>query len=86
MKGLLFRYFPFIDWDHVIISSRKQMIRGDVLVDDAPHNLEDFEGNRILMDAPHNRSCRAALKNILRVHGWQEVYDIILQHAGWKEE
>ena len=34
MKGLLFRYFPFLSWDHVIITSRKQMIRGDVLIDD----------------------------------------------------
>ena len=28
MKGLLFRYFPFITWDRVIVTGRKQMIRG----------------------------------------------------------
>ncbi|MBO6092021.1 MAG: hypothetical protein J6P40_00095, partial [Oscillospiraceae bacterium] len=34
MKGLLFRYFPFLSWEQVIITSRKQMIRGDVMIDD----------------------------------------------------
>lgn len=55
MQSVLFRYFPWLDWDHVIIASRKQMIRGDVMVDDGPHNLEGGEYYKILMDAPHNR-------------------------------
>ena len=55
MEHVLFKYFPWLDWDHVIIASRKQMIRGDVMVDDGPHNLEDGMYYKILMDAPHNR-------------------------------
>lgn len=55
MEQVLFKYFPWLDWDHVIIASRKQMIRGDVMVDDGPHNLEGGKYYKILMDAPHNR-------------------------------
>lgn len=55
MEHVLFKYFPWLDWDHVIIASRKQMIRGDVMVDDGPHNLEGGRYYKILMDAPHNR-------------------------------
>lgn len=33
----------------------KSLIRADVLIDDAPHNLETFPGERILIDQPHNR-------------------------------
>lgn len=40
MEDLLFRWFPFITWDQVIITSRKQFIKGDVLIDDGIHNLE----------------------------------------------
>jgi len=55
MEQVLFKYFPWLDWDHVIIASKKQMIRGDVMVDDGPHNLEGGRYYKILMDAPHNR-------------------------------
>ena len=39
MDDLLFRWFPFLDWEHVIVTSNKHMINGDVLIDDGPHNL-----------------------------------------------
>ena len=55
MEQVLFKYFPWLDWDHVIIASKKQMICGDVMVDDGPHNLEGGRYYKILMDAPHNR-------------------------------
>lgn len=74
MESVLFRYFPFLEWDNVIITSRKGMINGDVLIDDAPHNLLDVDCGRILMDAPHNRSFNAEMYGIYRVHSWKEAY------------
>lgn len=56
MERVLFRYFPGITWSQVILASTKQMIRGDVMVDDGPHNLEYGAYYKILMDAPHNRN------------------------------
>lgn len=40
MSEVLFKYFPFLSWDQVIVTSRKQLIRGDVLIDDGVHNLK----------------------------------------------
>lgn len=55
LEKVLFRYFPIFSYNDVIITTQKQLIRGDVLVDDAPHNLENGNYKRILMNAPHNR-------------------------------
>ena len=77
MNKVLFKYFPFITWDHVIVASRKQMVHGDVLIDDAPHNLENFPGERILMNAPHNRNYPAEENDMWRVDNWQEITRII---------
>ena len=73
MSDLLFKYFPYIEWDHVIITKRKQMIRGDVLIDDGPHNLEGGEYEKILVDAPHNRSYDAEANGMICVHNWDEI-------------
>lgn len=77
MKQLLFRYFPFLCWEQVIITGRKQMIRGDVLIDDGIHNLEGGSYRKILFTAPHNRSYDAEANDMIRVHGWDDVVRII---------
>ena len=77
MKKLLFRYFPFLDWSHVIITCRKQLIRGDVLIDDGIHNLEGGQYKKILFTAPHNRHYDAEANGMIRVHDWEEVVRII---------
>ncbi len=73
MRDLLFRWFPFIGWDNVIIAARKQMIRADVLIDDAVHNLEGGQYARILVDAPYNRAYDAAAGGMTRVYSWKEI-------------
>ena len=82
MKGLLFRYFPFLSWEQVIITCRKQMIRGDVLIDDGIHNLEGGEYKKIMFTAPHNRHYDAEGNGMIRVHTWDEVVRIIDQQGG----
>ena len=77
MKGVLFRYFPFLSWDHVIVTGRKQMIRGDVLIDDGVHNLEGGEYKKILVTAPYNKDYDAEANGMIRVHGWDEIVRII---------
>lgn len=58
MDNVLFRYFPMFTWDDVIITAHKQLINGDVLVDDGVHNLVGGSYEKLLMDAPHNRKFR----------------------------
>ena len=77
MSGLLFRYFPFLSWDQVIITSRKQLIRGDVLIDDGIHNLEGGDYRKILFTAHHNKNYDAEAHGMVRVHSWEEVVPII---------
>lgn len=77
MEGVLFRYFPFLSWDQVIVTSRKQMIRGDVLIDDGIHNLEGGEYRKILFTAPYNREYDAEGSGMIRVHSWDEIVEII---------
>ena len=82
MDDLLFRYFPFLSWNQVIITHRKQLIRGDVLIDDGVHNLEGGEFGKLLMTAPHNVGFDAEAHGMIRVNNWAEIEEVIsaLEH------
>lgn len=71
------KYFPFISFKNIIFASRKQMVKGDILIDDAPHNLIDGDYIKILMTAPHNSSFNAYKNNMIRVETWEEIYKLI---------
>ena len=77
MKCLLFRYFPFLDLGQVILTRRKQLIRGDVLIDDGIHNLEGGAYKKSLFTAPHNRHYDAEAHGMTRVNNWEEAVRII---------
>lgn len=77
MEDVLFRYFPYIGWDNVIIAKNKQMIRGDILIDDGIHNQVGGKYIRLLYTAPHNRAYDAGANGMIRVHNWAEIYDFI---------
>lgn len=77
MEKVLFRYFPFISPRQVIITGRKQMIRGDVLIDDGIHNLEGGEYKKILFTKPYNRAYDAEANGMVRVHNWDEIAAVI---------
>ena len=70
------KYFPFIDWGHMIITSNKQMIMGDFIIDDAPHNLiGGCQSHKILIDMPHNQDCDE--KGIVRFSNWESIRNYI---------
>ena len=77
MRKVLFRYFPFLSPRQVIIACRKQMIRGDVLIDDGIHNLEGGAYRKILFTRPYNREYDAAANGMTRVRSWDEIVRII---------
>lgn len=79
MKYKLFlkKYFSFIPYSNVIFTNRKQLIAGDVLVDDAPHNLIGGKYKCILFDSSHNRSFDAEAHGFIRAKGWKHVYSIV---------
>lgn len=77
MEQVLFHYFPFLTWNDVIITAHKQLIKGDVLIDDGIHNLEGGDYFKILMTAPHNRCYDADKNRMYRVTSWSETYSVI---------
>lgn len=77
MECVLFRYFPFLSWNNVIVTSNKQMIKGDILIDDGVHNLIGGEYVGILMDAPHNKNFPNDEFGITRVYNWEDAYGVV---------
>lgn len=73
MEKCLFKLFPFLKWENVIITGRKQLLRGDVLIDDGLHNLVDGPYEKILVTAPYNRPYPAEENGMLRVNTWAEI-------------
>ena len=68
------KYLPFLNSNDVIYASQKQLIKGDVMIDDAPHNLVGGDYIKLLYDAPHNQNFDTEPHYITRVHNWEEVY------------
>lgn len=77
IREVIEKYFSFIKWEDIIITQHKQLVRGDVLIDDAPHNLIGGSYKGILFTAPHNRSFDESTYGLLRADDWCEVYQYI---------
>ena len=73
MERVLFRHFPFISWKQVIITSNKQLLKGDVMVDDGYHNLVGGNYKKILVDAPYNQEFDETEESMIRVRDWKEI-------------
>lgn len=68
------RNIPDFPLDNMILAVNKSIIKGDVFVDDAIHNLDtSIATNRILMDMPHNRECGC----YRRINSLWEIYDLV---------
>ncbi|ASS77243.1 5'(3')-deoxyribonucleotidase [Tumebacillus algifaecis] len=76
-------HLPFLSKENLIFAHRKDMVRGDLLFDDAPHNLEAFAATgrlAVAMDYPYNRSVK-----VPRVSGWLE-FESLLAERKWGSE
>ena len=81
LNNVLFRYFPYLSTHDVIVTSQKQLICGDVMIDDAPHNLEGGNYYGILVTASHNRTYDATANGFVRADTWEEIYNIVCDYA-----
>jgi 5'-nucleotidase len=73
----LYLHYPHIPNIITVMTRIKHWIQGDILIDDAPHNLEHFSGIRILFDQPWNRD-----SHYLRAKDWNHL-DAIIQRGGY---
>lgn len=79
-RAFLKKYFPYINWNQVIISPKKQMIKGDILIDDYEGNLIGGDYSGILFYQPHNASFDVSqYSNITRAKDWKDVDGILEQ-------
>ncbi len=66
------RHLPV--FDHIVIAKEKGCVQGDVLIEDAPHNLMTHPAPiKIAIDRPYNR----CVTNVWRAHTWHDVEEII---------
>lgn len=81
-------HFPFIPFENIIAISRKDLLRGDIMLDDAPHNLEKSQCKYpVIFDNLWNQNTEKMpfLKPLKRVSSWEEFYDFVCEIAN-KEE
>lgn len=69
------RHLPFVPRHNIVITYRKDLVRGDFMFDDAPRNLRYFQGIRILMDYPYNRD----FHECYRVSDWTQ-FEQLMEH------
>ncbi len=68
-------HFPFLHWKQFVFCGKKSIVHGDYMIDDLPHNLDTFNGEKILFTAPHNMQ----YNHLTRVNGWLEVEQLLLK-------
>lgn len=76
---------PFLDKQHILIAYNKQMICGDVLIDNYERNLIGGDYFRILFEQPHNRNFNEQEYGMHRAKTWDDVYRLIHSHLLNKE-
>jgi 5'-nucleotidase len=69
-------HFPLIPWQRIVLCGSKQIIRGDIMIDDHFKNLDFFEGRTILFTQPHNQTHDSHRHQ--RVNSWDEVARLLL--------
>lgn len=70
-------HFPFLHWKQFVFCGKKSVVHGDYMIDDLPHNLEAFGGERVLYSAPHNLQ----FNHFKRVNDWKEVGTLFLSEG-----
>lgn len=81
LERMFKKYYSFIPVGNIIIATNKQMVKGDVLIDDAPHNLIGGEYKKILFDMPHNAYVNCEAHGLVRAKDWNAVYNIVCNIA-----
>lgn len=76
MENCLLKHFDFLTPKDIICTHHKNFLIGDLLFDDYPENLRNFNGVRVLKDTPYNKSCDESYFDF-RINNWAEFYCIV---------
>jgi 5'-nucleotidase len=66
-------HLPFIGHANFCAVMRKSAVRGDILFDDGPHNIEAFPALTCVMDTAYNRG----VKSDFRVKSWESFIKVV---------
>jgi len=72
----LTKYFPFLSWRQIVFCGTKDIVYGDIMIDDHFKNLDSFQGQTILFTQPHNIDKPKGKHT--RVNNWKEIETILL--------
>lgn len=64
-------HLPFLTWKQIVFCGSKSIVHGDFMIDDLPHNLEHFRGEKFIFTAPHNLH----INQYNRLNNWIELKD-----------
>jgi 5'(3')-deoxyribonucleotidase len=62
-------HFTFLSWKQFVFCGSKTIVHGDYMIDDLPHNLEKFNGEKFIFSAPHNLH----VNRFQRLNNWKEI-------------
>ncbi len=68
------QYFPFLNWKQFVFCGSKAVVYGDYMIDDLPHNLERFNGEKYIFTAPHNMH----INHFKRFQDWRDIESQLL--------
>lgn len=68
------KYFAFISWKDIIAAHDKQLIKGNILLDDNINNLLGGDYQGILFTRSYNEQYDADKYGLIRVYSWAEFY------------
>jgi len=75
------KLYHMLSWRDVTVTYDKQDIKGDMLIDDAIHNLIGGEYSKILMNKPYNAAIDITGLDMTRVQSLRVAYGIIRSMA-----
>lgn len=77
----LYQNLPFIHPDNYIFTTNKEVINGDIRIDDKLSNLDGPAQTKLLFASYHNQNHtkeELEQKNVIRVNSWKEIEKILI--------
>lgn len=68
-------FYPFISWKQFVFCGDKAAVKGDIMIDDHPKNLDFFSGRKILFTQPHN--IFLSKEAYERVDTWEQIVEML---------
>lgn len=75
------RFFPLYNEKNLIVAYNKEVIRGDILIDDCASNMSNNVEMNLLYNQPWNMEVQT-IKNFRRVYSWENILDYIQEVTG----